>query len=71
MSAMMFSSNAMPRSITTVEPCLRFDALAEAIKHGGKRGAILRIAGEDLMGDGKAVAIEHEAYLTSCLQSGR
>jgi hypothetical protein len=40
---------------------LEVDAFAQAIEHGGKGDAILRIAGEDLVGDGKAVAIEHEA----------
>jgi hypothetical protein len=40
---------------------IEVDAFAQAIEHGGKGGAILRIAGEDLVGDGTAVAIEHEA----------
>ena len=35
-------------------------ALGEAIEHGGERLAILSVAGEHLVGDRKALAVDHE-----------
>ena len=41
-------------------PLLEADALTQAIEHGGERGAILGIAGEHLVGDRKAIAVDYE-----------
>src|SRR5215471_14003767 len=40
---------------------LELDTLAQTIDHGAEREVIARVAGEDLVGDGKTVTIEHEA----------
>ena len=37
------------------------DARCAPVEHGGQGGAVLGIAGEHLMGDRKAVAIDNEA----------
>ena len=37
------------------------DARLEQVEHGGQRGAVLGVAGKDLMGDREAVAIDDEA----------
>ena len=39
---------------------LKAGARGQQIEHGGKRGAILGVAGEHLVGDRKAVAIDHQ-----------
>jgi hypothetical protein len=40
---------------------LELDALAETIDHGAERAVIAGVAGEDLMSEGKALTIDHEA----------
>lgn len=42
-------------------PCGQADALFEAVEHGSQRGAVLGIAGEHLMSDREAVAIDDQA----------
>jgi hypothetical protein len=39
---------------------LELDALAETIEHGAERAVTAGVAGEDLMGEGKAVTIDHK-----------
>jgi len=37
-------------------------ALGETIKHGGERGLVLGIAGEDLVGDREPITIDDETH---------